>query len=225
MIKIIHGSDSIASRNYLNTFLEEGRKANKTVISYLGADVTADKLVLDLEPQSLFGDEKLVVIENIFSRRESQEKKVVLSILQSGSGDIVLWESKAIKKADQSVFPKAQIIQLDLKPTIFNFLDSVGKPLSILMPAFHTALAQDPSERLIISLAGRLKLLLIAREDPDNLPADGFYKTKLLSQSKLITPQKLAWAIRALHQIDLDQKTGNSTATLETSLDLFLAQL
>ncbi len=224
MLTIIHGDDPVASRSYLNTLLETFKKKNFQINRLDGASLTVEALTLAIQPQTLFGGDTLLVIDGLFGRRESSEKKDLLKLLSSQEEDIVLWEGKIVKKTDISLFPKANQQQFNLKPTIFAFLDSIGGPKEIAVRSFQEALRNDPAEKILASLASRLHLLLLAAGAPQLLPAQGFYRTKILSQAKGIGSNQLRNLIEKFVLMDYNLKTGNTLLDGQAALDLYLSE-
>lgn len=89
---VIHGEDQIKSREY---FLE--LKAQKPGDIIDGDSLTLSNLKSRLEAVSLFGETQNIYIENLFSRRPSNEKKAIIELLETKNpGNLVLWERKAV---------------------------------------------------------------------------------------------------------------------------------
>ena len=91
---ILHGDNVVLSRNKLVDLIESFQGET---LRYTGESLTLSELKQALESLSLFGLEKLVVIENLFSRRPSQEKENVLKYLKNEpSKNLIIWERKKI---------------------------------------------------------------------------------------------------------------------------------
>jgi DNA polymerase III, delta subunit. len=76
MIKLLHGDNQLESRNELNRLISGAE--SKELIRLDGEKTSLNEIVQALESSSLFGMEKLVIIENLFSRRQSKEKKEII---------------------------------------------------------------------------------------------------------------------------------------------------
>lgn len=222
MTIIIHGDDIVASRNYLNKLISEFESKGLSILKFAADELTEEKVTLDLQPHSLFGDTHALVIEGLFSRRDSQAKKKIIALLAPSTTAVVIWEGKSIKKTDLNLFPTSQIQEFKQKTSIFEFLDSIGNSTSSVK-AFHVAMRQEPVEKLIASINSRLHALLVAKLAPENLEAQGFYRTKLLSQAGKLSLEKIAGLISDFTQADYAHKTGNNIAPLDTSIDLILS--
>lgn len=226
MLTIIHGSDVAASRNFLNSQIETFRSAGSVTIRSDGTGLTSESLNLDLQPTALFDQERVIIIENLFARRESAEKKAIINILNANSlPQVIIWEGKGLRASDLANFSQKETKEFNLKPTVFAFLDSLGQSPAGVLASFHLAMQQDPPEKLMASLGSRLKLLLIAKVDEANLSAQGFYRSKILTQSRSLTTSQLKGAFSHLLELDYLQKTGQSSQSLSGALDLFLTTI
>ena len=222
MLTLIHGTDTITSRDYLNELITK----EKNLVRHDGAKLTPEQLTLDLQPTTLLGSNNLLLIENLFSRKDLTGKKALLNLLNANRDiDVVLWEGKPVAKTDLALLPKAQAKEFILRPRVFAFLDSLGKPAPAVLTAFHQALEQDPVEKLMATLATRLRQLLIAQVDPDHLSAQGFYRSKLIGQSHQFSKVKLEKLLRQLLSLDFAQKTGQTTLPPQAQLELLLTEL
>lgn len=91
-MQIIHGEDQIASRQY---FLE--RRTQKPGDILDGDEMTLSDLQSRLEAISLFGETQNIYIENLYSRRPSNEKKTIIDYLESKKPEnLVIWERKSV---------------------------------------------------------------------------------------------------------------------------------
>lgn len=220
MITLIHGDDAAASRSELYKLID---KDDPTFLT--ADDLTPDKLILLLEPQNLLGETKTIVIEGLISRRESREKKELINQLKHASDGtkIVLWEGKKLRKTEIDQLG-AQVLEFNLKPVVFAFLDAVGdKKRSV--EYCHEALKQEPVEKLSASLASRLHLLLMSLTEPNNLPGQGFYKQKLLSQGRKIGISRVTNGIKLFVEADYLIKSGKTFHSQEGLLDIYLTQI
>jgi hypothetical protein len=132
---IIHGEDQVESRKY---FLE------------LKPRITEVSTLVDLKEKlstiPLFADNEKVFIENIFSRRTSNDKKEIVDFLETENpSNLIIWEcrdvSAQIKKGEVKYFPYPK--------HIFKFLDTPN------LKTFHESLKTEPVEMLFASLVTR----------------------------------------------------------------------
>lgn len=132
---IIHGDNQVESRKY---FLD------------LKPEIVEVTTLADLKEKlsavSLFGDTKNVFVENLYSRRVSNDKKEIIEYLNAENpSNLITWESKdvttQIKNGTVKYFP--------FPKHIFKFLDTPN------IETFHKALTTEPVEMLFASLVTR----------------------------------------------------------------------
>ena len=78
MITVIHGADSVSSRNFLFFKIEEFRGDGGEVKTIDGTKLDFEELSNLVISESLLKEKRLVVIENLLSKKESKEKGVLL---------------------------------------------------------------------------------------------------------------------------------------------------
>lgn len=140
---ILHGDNQVASRQQL-TALKQG----KQVVEF-GTDITLAQLLVAAKSDSLFGGTNLVIIENLFSGRPSNDKKAVIEYLIGKPSDMVVWEGKDVSTKIKEFDP--QIVQrFDLPKYIFAFLDH-PTPQSL-----RKCLESMPVEQVFASLVTRM---------------------------------------------------------------------
>lgn len=139
---ILHGDHQVASREKLLEL-----KRDKSVLEFFGADLTVDKLHTVLNTKSLFGPAHTVVIESLFSQRNSTQKKDLISyLLNHLESDVIIWEPKDVS-AQAKDFP--EVLKFDLPKYIFSFLDNPT------IPGLQQVLQTMPAEQIFASLATR----------------------------------------------------------------------
>lgn len=223
---IIHGENIVASRNYLKT-ITDGFKGE--VVRLEGNQLTFNQILQSLESQSLFEENRLVVLEKVFSLLPSKEKEKILNYLKvSDNKNAVIWEGKKIDGRVLKSFKRMTVRCFDLSPYIFKLLDSIspGNPKQSLI-FFHQCLSQDPPEIIFYMLVRQFRLLIIAKDLGEKgleKMAD-WQKLKLVGQAKKFTLGKLLFLHRQLLKIDYEQKTGKSLLGLVSQLDLLLVTI
>ena len=128
MIYLFHGDNQVASRKKLTDLIAQAKREKKEVIALNGLKVNLTQILSALESSSLFDQEKLVVIENLFSRPKSKEKEVIIKYLKKKSvvPEMIFWEKKTIPGTTLRWLPKNWQIQLfKTSAIIFRFLDSL----------------------------------------------------------------------------------------------------
>lgn len=229
MIAIFHGTNLVASR--LALISQKQKAPNREIISLPAKKLDLSALKQALESTSLFGQEKLVVIEGLFSLPKSKKKEEILKYLKTEKyrPNLIIWEGKQIDGRTLAPFARiGQIQEFKLSPTIFKFLDSLEpknpKPTLIWL---HQTLKTDPPELIFYLLARRVKDLIIAKD----LGKKGlnylapWQQDRLLRQAQKFTLLGLLRLHRQLLTIDYQTKTGQTDLPLASNLDLLLLSL
>lgn len=229
MITIIHGEDIVNSRNY---YTEIRKKANDFHILY-GESVSKEKLVQLLEGGMLFNDSLTVCIEDLFSKKKARSKElleIVSYLEQNNNANIILWDKKELTKAQLNQFKKATVKQFKLPEEVFVFLDNVLQSTpEVRLKLFHKALQHNEAEYLFSMLVRQVRLLLAlsdtSAETIEDLKRMLWQKRKLQQQLQKTTLQKLKSLYKKLYEIDVAQKTGNTSLSLVQSLDFLMLEI
>jgi DNA polymerase III delta subunit len=256
---ILHGTNIVASRKVLVDQKKQARQKDMEIIELSGPDLDLVDLKQALESASLFGQDRLVVIENFFSRPKSKLKEEILAYLKTQSTipglaeakpragsnqlspasprqsrgraavNLILWEGKQIDGRVLRGFTDGTKIQaFKLPAVIFKFLDSIqpGSP-KLTLNLLHQTLKTQVPEVVFYMLARRTKDLLIAKD----LGKKGLVKLAPWQQGRLLhqTSKFSLGGLLVLHQallrIDWEQKTGQASLPLASTLDLLVASL
>lgn len=224
---ILHGENTVLSRQKLKETIEAFKTQKKSeVLRFEGNDLLLLNLQQALQPLSLLGENRLVILEGLFSGRKSKEKEKIKDWLKKNSpANLIIWEGKKIDGRSLPAF-KAQIFKFDLPLVIFRFLDSLSPENSrFSLDLFHQCLEQDPPELVFFLLAKQIRLLILAAD----LGQKGLEKMepwrigKLIHQSQRFGLRKLIFLYKELLKIDWQQKTGQTPFDLVSQLDLWLA--
>jgi len=221
---IIHGDNQVASRNRLKALLE----------SFKGEIIRLEGKLLDLaalkqgiESKSLFGQAKLIVIENLFSLRKSLIKEKILEYLKKEMpSNLILWEGIKIDGRSLPAFSKAKIEKYEIGKTIFRFLDSLTpeNPKNLIQ-LYHQALSQSGAELILFLLERQMRMLIIANDlgEKGLNEVPPWKKGLLVRQAKKFKKQILIRQYLQLLNIEYNQKTGKASLPLISQLDLWLA--
>jgi DNA polymerase III delta subunit len=230
MLTILHGDNIVASRLVLNQHLNRAKQAKiKDIIRLDGKEIKLEDLIQALESSSFFGTNKLVIVENLFSRPRSQEKSAILNYLSTSISSIetnlVIWEKKEIKPSSFKKFPKAKIQLFKTPAIIFKFLDSLKpKNTKVMLSLLSQCLQSDSAEIVFYMLARQIRLLFLALE-PKSLKLAPWQVNELKAQAQQLGPPKLKTLHQKLLAIDERIKTGQSFLGLAGELDLLLLSL
>lgn len=229
MITIIHGEDTIKSREY---FLSEKQK-KKDAIALEGVSVTATDLLQALQGNDLFNETKYIFAEEFFSKRKpGKETDEIISIIkQNQAANIIFWESKQLTPKQIAIFKNPVIKQFKPSPVLFQFLDML-KPGNGLqeIKKFHEVVEAEEEQFVFFMLIRQVRLLLALLDDGTEFIDEikrmqPWQKTKLQKQAKQFTSEQLISLYNKLYQLDFEQKTGSLRLPLTHSIDFLLAEL
>lgn len=229
MIKVLYGENLVLSRNALLVEIDIAEKNGLEVIRFEGKNISLTELTQVLESKSLFGSDRLVIIENLFSLPKSKEKeKIFQLILKNLKSNLFIWEGKDLTKSQMAEFEHNFIFQqFKISSVLFKFLDSL-KPnqKEANLQEFHSCLAQEVPEMIFAMLIRQIRLLILAKEGEKSLGnLAPWQKNKFISQAKSFETEKLKEIYQKLLEIDFQQKTSGSPFDLAFSLDLLIAEI
>lgn len=228
MIKIFHGENIELSRK---AFIEAIAKSKvdgvNEVVRLNGAEIVQSDLIQALESQSLFGGDRIVVIEGLFSRRISKEKDLLISYLSSSiihhSSAIIIWEGKKILATGLKKFTGKQEVEIKefkISGLLYKFLDQIipgnGRPASL---TFNSLIIEEPAELVFYFLVKRVTELISGEG------YDDWRRQKLIEQASKWSGKGLTNFHRRLTEIDEAIKTGSTPSGLPSHLDIALLNL
>ncbi len=224
---LLHGDNEPASRKELNRLLDSARLQGKRVERIDGLTTTKALLEIVIGSDSLFGDDRVVVVENILSGPQSKRKQELMEYLSSSTAELILWEKKTVTATTLKKLPGVKPQEFKISNQLFVWLDNLSpqpntkkQQLSLL----HQILANDAPELCLTMLARQLRLLIQSKAGPPPKAAP-FVVAKLQRQAKSFTLDQLLITHRRLYEIDFKQKTSTSLLTLEAELDLLILAL
>ena len=222
---IIHGDNPVGSRDLLNQKISDYKqKGVKDIVRLDGKKVSLNQIIQSIESQSLFGTDRLVIIENLITRPKSSIKNEIISYLKNlETPEIMIWEPKKLTKTQIKPFKFAKNQEFKISSTIFSFLDSLsGNKKQIAHKYLESIKANSPGS--IFYMLSRQIRLIIQTLDPEMKIAP-WQKSKLTSQLKKIGIEKILWIHHQLLQIDERIKTGQSSLGLEGELELLISKM
>jgi hypothetical protein len=217
MITIIHGENTVASRQYLADVLKKFKS--------LGYGVIRPEGTRDLEnftdfsqSVTLFGQKTVVVLENFLK----QKGKIKPSVNRDELNEVVFWEDGKRSAAVLAQFDKrAQVMEFKVPYSVFRLLDNLRPDnQKTTIRLYHQLLKNLPPEMIFSFVASRfIDLYYPPIGKPD------WTKEKLSTQTQSFTKIKLAGILRELSAIDLGQKNSLSPLPLDKQLEVFLLKL
>lgn len=230
MIHIFHGEHVEISRRELS-FVRK-KFEDKEVIVLDGKTVTPNQFKQATETTSIFGNDRLVIFENLLSKRmgrKSTEVEVWVDLVKSLPLDveIVFWEEKEIGKTILSNFPKNIDIAL-FKPdkSIFVFVDKIQpNNQRELLALFEQVVEQESAEFAFAMLIRQFRFMIMAKELGKNIGLSPWQASKLTKQAEVFTLPILVNQYRKLLTVDTRIKNGTTAFSLSQEIEQFLVSL
>ena len=223
---ILHGDNIVASRNKLN---EITNSFTGEVIRLEGSSITLTDLKQATESASLFSQERLLIISNLFSGRPKTEKKLAIGYLKEVQPDkVVIWEGKTIDGRKLVAFKKAKIQKFEINRSLFKFLESLSPGnYQWSLKLLHQSLEGDSPQMVFFMLARQIRLLIIAKDlgEKGLEKMAPWQKNKLTVQSEKFTMNELFGIQKRLLKIDFEQKTSRQPYGLVGEIELLVIDL
>ena len=232
MFTILHGDNLLASRKALEAMKKTAEK--KEVISFDGKKVTLTDLKQALEARSLFGQEKLVIVENLISNKKKQTTKnkkqnKVFEYLKNLEFDVdlILWEKKKVDGRTLTPFKNAKVQLFQTPAIIFKFLESIQPDnQESMLSLFGNCVKTGPVELIFYMIVRQFRLLILVKDlGKEGVRMAPWQYAKLTNQANWFTLEKLLKIYKKLLQVDLEQKTGQSAFDLKKATELLLINL
>lgn len=225
MLKVIHGENQVASRKKLVDFIEQAKQEKKEVLSLSAEKLDRAKLEAAILSESLFGHDKLLIIEGLHSLPKSKKKDEFIELISSASIETILWEKKLLSKTDLKKLPtNLENYEFKITPKMWTFLDALStnpKNKATMLKLFKESVESDSSEFVFLMIARQIRILIQIKENqaPKIAP---FMLSKLSKQAKEFSLEKLLSLHHQLYLIDQKQKLSTGFLSLESELDLLL---
>jgi len=229
MFRIFHGDNIVASRKAL--FAAKEAAKNKEIVSLDGKKTSLTDLKQALEARSLFGQEKLVMVENLISLKhkniKTQEQiREIFDYLKSLSvnTDLILWEGKQIDGRVLTPFKNAKIQLFKTPAIIFKFLESI-RPANqkITLSLLEDCAKTEPIELIFYMIVRQIRLLLLVKDlGKKGVHLAPWQYYQLTKQADYFTMEKLKKIYRDLLKVDFKQKTGQLPFDLGKVIELLL---
>ena len=231
MMIILHGLNIVESRKELENLKNQAKGQEMIILD--GARLDLGELKQALEAKSLFGQEKLVVLENLFgAKKKTKEQEKIIDYLKKAKQDtdLIIWEDQEVGKAFLHFFPYARVKIFKPDPLLFRFLETLRPSGSQdMIESFRKVTAREDANLIFNMIIRQFRLLLFLKAGEGNFEeverlAD-WQKTKIAKQAQYFAMEKLLRAYRELLTIDYQEKTGLTPYSLSQTLELFLANL
>lgn len=227
MLRIFHGDNTVASRAELNRTIDSAKtKGVQDVVRLQGKKISLNQLVQACETGSLFGTDRLIVIENLHANPSKTTLKQLteyLSAINQQSELILLWANKTLTPGQLKGLANFTPQIFKISPVVFKLCDSLGTPPTSSLPLLKQAVQADSAEFVLAMLSRQVRLLL-QTTDP-NFKMAPWQIGKLKQQFQHIGESRIVDMHTKLAQIDWRIKSGQSAHGLEGELELLLAAL
>lgn len=219
------GENRVKSRQALGEIKSKADREGKEVIRLEGKKLELSELKQALEAESLFGDGKQVVVEELFSAPDSKRKQELINYLKKNETDLIIWEGKKIDRRKLKSF-KAKIKEFEVSSLIFKLMDSLAPGnTEEMLEYLKECLEQESAEMVFYMLARQVRLMLQASQAAKEFQGPGWLKKKMGSQAESFGEEGLLALHQKLYEIDKGVKTGSNPLELDTQLEMLLLSL
>lgn len=214
----------------MNGAVRQYKEKNFEIIRIDGEKAILTDFKQALEAFSLFGQERLVVVENLFTRQKSNERDLIMGYLAKNAETfpaMILWERKlvgAVELRKLSSFFESRVFKVPI--IVFRFIDSFVPSGKLALLNLLNGFDNDSLNFGFNLLAYRLSQLIVVKDlGPAEAKLSGWQKQKVLAQADKFSLKKLIKLYKSMLRIDKDIKTGNTLMDLKWHLDLLVAQI
>jgi DNA polymerase III delta subunit len=232
---ILHGENTVQSRNRLFQLSSHAKEKNVQILHLDAKTLDIPTLEDALGSTSLFGEEKVIIIEELHSLPKSKRKDELIQFLsdfaqtESLSPEVILWEKRDVTATMLKKFSGAKNEQFKVTNTLFRWLDSligiksqanVKQMLSLLRDTIN----QDGAEMCFAMFPRQIRMLIQAKENNFGAMAP-FMIGKLKKQASTFTLDQLLKIHHTLLIIDIGHKTSSSQLNLTQELELLMVEM
>jgi DNA polymerase III delta subunit len=229
MFLLIHGEDQVSSRKILSD--KKNELKDNEILTFDGNVSNLSDILSYVDSSSIFGNQKVIILENIFQKNILDEKEKIIKYLKENKErlQVIFWEGKVIEKNIVIKYFNHDEIVLSASPLIiFKFLDSIGiEAKQSVIALFHSVLKQRDAFFILSMLYRQFRFLLIAVETKgvglDQLSP--WQTKKFISRGKYFSADQLKNAYRNLLLMEYNVKNGKTPLSLAELLDIFLVTL
>lgn len=221
MVTLIHGDDL---EKIEKSLLDLSRGIESLRID--GSKVKLKTLETELLDGSLFGEQKLFIVENIY---KNKLKKDLFQFLtdQKDNLNVILVERKKLTKKDVSVIKFNMINEHLLPQFYFKFLDEFYPGNRINTEKYYTQLLNSlEAEQIFYSIIKRIRALIAIKMNLDSHSEISRFAPwqlgKMRSQARFWTEDELINFYKRLYEIERKMKSSELTVNLKKYLDILI---
>ena len=227
---IIHGENTIQSRQKLIKVIEEAKARNVLVERHEADKLNLPTLESKLQKTDLFGHSRLLVIEGLHSLRRSKQKTQLIGLVSQANMDVCLWEKRPLTKTmlkKLGEHQENQIYEFKLTNTLFAWLDTLSPQSNTKksqLIAFKSALRDNDAYMCLVMLVRQARLLIQAKVGA-NIKGPFFMINKINKQANNFELEQLLNLHTKLYALDAAMKTSQNTLELKTSIEQLIINL
>ena len=221
MITLIHGDDSEKIEASLISIISKTKP-----IRIDGVKIKLKELEEQILGGSLFGEESIFVIENIF---KNKKRKELLDLIKENSDNFsgVFVERGKVNKRDLSSLKFNAVVEHLLPQYYFKFLDDFYPQNGKSLVNLYTELLKTmTAEQIYYSLVKRIRGLIAVKLGMTNHSEVGRFAPwqlgKLKQQARMWTEGELLSFYKKIFEIEVKMKSGGLPTSLEKYLDIVI---
>lgn len=224
-MKILHGENQVLSRKALGDLKENESKAGKEVI-VLSGDFELVELKQAVESNSLFGVDKVVVVENLLSAKTNKRQNEIVEYLKKEKIDnLIIWEGKELTPTVLKQF-KAEPQIFKISPEIFKLMDSLkSKNEANMLVNLQRCLKSEEIELVFYMFCRQVRMMIQTKGEKGLLKGHPFVVEKVKKQAESFSLEKLLELHRKLYEIDKRQKTGATPLPLIHEIEMWMMEI
>ncbi len=218
---ILHGNNQTNISDALVKLIKDYKKNGCQVIRLEAKKLTLANLEQALQVTNLFGQDRLVVINHLFSLPRSKKRANFAKLIAKNTKNVILVEKRKLSKANLKHFPQAKIQLFKLSSALFSWLDSISSNKNSLkrqLTLLQKALEQDGAMMCLAMLARQIRLLIQAKENA-KIKGPPFMVSKIKTQARYFSLEQLLNLHKKLCLLDGAEKTSTNLMGLEQSLE------
>ena len=204
MIYIFHGDNQFESRKALNDYLDQFKNAN--ILRLDSKTIDLEKINLFLQESSLFNENKILNLNNLFSVNKAILDKVNKLLNQNGNLEIVIWQDKTLTTTQIKSFKNPQVKSFSLDNKLFACLNSIRpKNIRQVIPLYHQVIEMGLYDLFLYFLKNN-------------------FRKQLTSYSKFDQPTAKRIYLQLI-ELDFKNKIGDLSIPKELALERILTNL
>lgn len=232
MLTVFHGDDIVSSRKALSDLKEQNQ--DKEIISLETKNISLTDLVQAVSSNSLFGGDKLVILENLSSLNlRSKLASNILDFILKGDfdNDVCIWDAKTLSPSIAKKFKnqKARVKAFKHPAVIFSLLESLNMAgTSEMLSNLNETLKSVEPEIILFMLVRHLRILIALKENAaisETKRLIPWQMGKLKRQAESLKIEDLLQTYQKLMIIDYQVKTSKTSVDLTKRLQWFIMNL